>query len=355
MLLIETRRPRFLIDLLHIRAAPSEMIRIRSIFQIIEVRRLRHSQSRCPHCPVQLESGWAPFSMAPFSRWPPRSPVPLQRSFSPLRFSLTENTSHERRIHRPRCSAEVVCSDSPFPVGKTPHVAELVVASVAGVDGSWCGTSGDANASLSLSLSRARRQARRGVESVSRMIGRAESLEDRALLAVSILGTSATTPTTVTNSSSTQTISNFVVEAGDDRLLVVSTGVGSPLVSASVSFGGTSLTEVIRQDTNTNLTSRIFTLPLGDSDSATTGDVVLTLSGNSRNFAVVTAFSGVDQATSVTTASNQSASLTIASAVGDMGWTQSSIRTAQRSSQTGRGRRHKAPSDASIQIPRWAE
>jgi hypothetical protein len=150
---------------------------------------------------------------------------------------------------------------------------------------------------------------------------RLEALEDRLAPSVSAIGN----PASASDYNSSLSIPNFSVPAGTDRLLVL--GTGGDLFNGSVSsltftFGGSAhaLTKALSQSTSFSATE-IWYLPLGNSDTPTTGDVSISLTGLGVVAAVATAFSGVNQTATITgaTASGSAASaLAVASTPGDM-------------------------------------
>lgn len=101
------------------------------------------------------------------------------------------------------------------------------------------------------------------------------------------IGSSATT--------SLETISNFVVASGADRLLLVYITFeqsGSPAV-AGISYNGNSLNQGVAVNYGT-LYSQIWYLTLGDGD-AITSDIVATFTGNPNTVVGAASYSAVDQ------------------------------------------------------------
>ena len=135
--------------------------------------------------------------------------------------------------------------------------------------------------------------------------------------AVSLIGSSSTTGGTNLTS---LTISNYSVPAGNNRLLVVSTGRGGGSSSVTgVTFGGQPLSRAVQTGSGDGFAGvEIWVRALGSSASATTGNVVVSISGNDGNFATATGFANVDQALPYAAVSNTAASLTVPAAVGEI-------------------------------------
>ena len=119
-----------------------------------------------------------------------------------------------------------------------------------------------------------------------------EALEDRHLLAVSVLGTAG--QGTVGTSQFTGTF-NHTVPMGNDRLLVLTAGDGlADLTSAT--FNAMSLTQAVQTSNND---SEIWYVKLG-SGAAVTGPVTVTYNANTAGAILrAQAFAGVDQTTPV--------------------------------------------------------
>ncbi len=142
-----------------------------------------------------------------------------------------------------------------------------------------------------------------------------ESLEDRRVMAVNVLNTQSLLEDS--GSAFSATIASFNIPAGNDRLLVVTTGGNGNTVDASATFAGNPLTqgpEIAGSGTNR---AEILYIPLG-SGPATTGDVVLTYTSTFFFHVTATVFEGVDQTTPVSGGvTGSSASLSVSSATGD--------------------------------------
>ena len=135
--------------------------------------------------------------------------------------------------------------------------------------------------------------------------------------AVSLIGSSSTTSGANVAS---LTISNYSVPAGSNRLLVVSTGRGGGSSSVTgVTFGGQALSRAVQTGSGDGFAGvEIWVRALGSSASATTGNVVVGISGNDGNFATATGFANVDQALPYAAVSNMAANLTVPSAAGEV-------------------------------------
>ena len=118
-------------------------------------------------------------------------------------------------------------------------------------------------------------------------------------------------------------LETYTVPAGNDRVLIVSAGNSGSTDITGVSFGGTAMTQEAEQNDGTAVDS-IWSLALGSSASATTGNITVTHSGAGNiQFIGAMAFSGANQSTPVIGALKQAGSanpqsLTVTSAVGDL-------------------------------------
>ncbi len=74
----------------------------------------------------------------------------------------------------------------------------------------------------------------------------------------------------------TLTISNFSVPAHNNRLLVACTLNASNAATPTLTFGGNAMTSAISRTNTSGLRVSMFVLALGNSGSATTGNVVAT-------------------------------------------------------------------------------
>jgi hypothetical protein len=137
-----------------------------------------------------------------------------------------------------------------------------------------------------------------------------------ALAQVSVLGTPATS-IEVSGSQFSKTMA-FTVPAGNNRLLVVTTGGSANAATVtSVTFGGTPLTQGVTTAIGTTRSS-IFFLVLGSSGTANTANVIVNYSSNFLFDVTAIAFQGVDQTTPVSGAvSGNAQSLSVVSAVND--------------------------------------
>lgn len=145
----------------------------------------------------------------------------------------------------------------------------------------------------------------------------AERLETRTLLSVSVLGD------TSAQYLPSDTLSAFTVEAGSNRVLVVSVGDPQSTDVTDVTFNGMAMTEATSRS-DTIAVDEIWYLVLTDG-AAITGDIVITSSGGTGKFISATAFQGVDPAnpvevgpTNQASGTNLSSSRTVTSEVGDM-------------------------------------
>jgi hypothetical protein len=118
----------------------------------------------------------------------------------------------------------------------------------------------------------------------------AQPLESRLLL-VSQLGNSA-----LATNSSTLT---FTVDAGPDRLLVVSAGDANSIDITSVTFGGVALTQQVQGD-DRDACGEIWTLALGSSTVSTSGTIQVTSDVDGPTFISAFVYQGVDQSAPVT-------------------------------------------------------
>lgn len=113
---------------------------------------------------------------------------------------------------------------------------------------------------------------------------------------------STTTTATAANASST-TISSFVV-TGTDPVLVVKVATKGTVTVTGVTWNGSeNFTEVIT-DINGNARSTLLVLP---NPTATTANVVVSLSGNSRHVSAVSLYTGVDQVAAIRSGTANSA------------------------------------------------
>jgi hypothetical protein len=123
-----------------------------------------------------------------------------------------------------------------------------------------------------------------------------EHLENRLAPSVSILGSSSTQIDDSGTDPST-TLSNYTVDAGSNRLLVVSTGYNGTSGTTTVTFNGTPMTPVVHQGGILNAFQDLWVLTLGTSSTATTANVVATYPGPEVDYVTATTFAGVDQTT----------------------------------------------------------
>jgi hypothetical protein len=93
------------------------------------------------------------------------------------------------------------------------------------------------------------------------------------------------------------TLSGFTVPAGTKRLLVVAASDPNSTGVDFVTFGGTQMQygAQITPGLFGNIVDSIWFLPLGDSVSPQSGDIVMTSSGTAERFLSAVVFSGVDQ------------------------------------------------------------
>ncbi|MBI1312273.1 hypothetical protein GC176_13370, partial [bacterium] len=156
-----------------------------------------------------------------------------------------------------------------------------------------------------------------------------EFLETRTLLTVNVLGASASS-FDISATDTTETLSSYSVDAGSDRVLIVTTTMGYSDASTngsdvlSVTFDGNPMTKESDFISGSNgLGLEFWYLALGDSVSATVGDIVVTYDTMSTVQGVIaTAFDGADQvapisATVSDTSTATGLDISVPSAVGD--------------------------------------
>lgn len=179
-------------------------------------------------------------------------------------------------------------------------------ASMVGTSTSYARPAGDIRESLwhtfdvAPRFHRDSRRFQRQVWNTSDVATMTERLEDRTLLSVNQLGTASSSI-----GDDFQTISNFSVDAGTNRVLLVfvgegvdNQGGGGNIGFDSVTFGGNALSGVALESDGTNAIG-LWRGVFGDSVSPTVGDIVVTNStgGGSPSGAFISAiaFSGVNQ------------------------------------------------------------
>ncbi|MCA9248444.1 MAG: hypothetical protein KDA42_15060, partial [Planctomycetales bacterium] len=146
-----------------------------------------------------------------------------------------------------------------------------------------------------------------------------EVLEARNLLAVNVLGTPATVAD-LSDTNNSATLTGFSVDAGSDRLIVVAINMSEETGgnATNVTFGGQSLTPGPESLDGPD-GAEIWYGVLGDSSTATTGNVEVGFNAVLTSLVTAIAFDGVDQASPVSGATTgNAAALTVASATGDM-------------------------------------
>ncbi len=120
--------------------------------------------------------------------------------------------------------------------------------------------------------------------------GMVERLEDRTLLSVTPLGTSDS------QYAISNTLSNFTVNAGTDRVLIVVASDTNSTDVTNVTFNGQAMTQGVAVTDGSIACDEIWYLALGTSASSTTGNIVITSSDTtSQRFITAAAYSGVDQ------------------------------------------------------------
>lgn len=139
-----------------------------------------------------------------------------------------------------------------------------------------------------------------------------QSLETRTLYSITQIGDS---PSQFTNSN---TLFNYTVPAGTDRLLVVTAADPNAIDVTGVTFGGVAMTQAIDR-TDGTASNSIWYLHLG-TGGAVSGDIVMSSGGNQNRFLAVITLAGVSASNPVSGATSGvfGLSLSVASENGDV-------------------------------------
>jgi hypothetical protein len=118
------------------------------------------------------------------------------------------------------------------------------------------------------------------------------------------------------------TLNNFTVVPGNNRLLVVGASDSHALDIATVTFNGTALTQIVETNDSFAVDS-LWYLVLGTAASPTTGNIVITHAGGDREFISAIVFENVDQSAPISGAlshlgATPAVSLSVTSKAGDM-------------------------------------
>jgi len=143
-----------------------------------------------------------------------------------------------------------------------------------------------------------------------------QAYEPRLLLAATTLGASG--------QALNDTQLNYTIQAGLQRLLVVTVGDFNATDIQSVTFNDMSLTQGVERTNNATVDS-IWYLALGTSNTATTGTIQVVSNNGNSSFIGAQAFQGVDQTTpfnspqvNAVSGTNVGSSLTMSTDVGDL-------------------------------------
>tara|TARA_R110000772_G_C13310276_1_gene440144 strand:- start:4658 stop:5335 length:678 start_codon:yes stop_codon:yes gene_type:complete len=114
----------------------------------------------------------------------------------------------------------------------------------------------------------------------------------------------STTSTATAGGASTTTIASFVVSGTDPVLVVKVATKGSGITVSSVVFNTTETFDAVGTDINGDARASMYVLP---NPTATTADVVITLSGAARHVSACSLYTGVDDATPIRAAATTTA------------------------------------------------